>query len=90
MDQVRIGEQLLYTQRGVLEELHITRQAFYSWRKSGKVPSGQTAPGRGRQVFFTESEVSSIREFVNRLEPIELGGSRQLGLFTRVRREGGA
>jgi len=72
-----------------LKELHITRQAFYAWRKSGKVPSGQTAPSRGRQVFFTESEVSFIRDFFNRLEPVELGGNRQLGLFTRSRKEEG-
>ena len=90
MEPVRIGDQLLYTQHDLLKELHVTRQAFYAWRKSGKVPSGQTAPGRGRQVYFTESEVAFIRDFKNRLEPVELGGSRQLGLFTRIRKEGGA
>jgi len=41
-------------------------------------------------VLFTAEEVEAIRQFANKLEPIELGGTgtgRQLGLFGRRSRQ---
>jgi len=39
---------------------------------------------RTRQVLFKREEVDAIRQFANRLVPIELGaGDAQLGLFRR-------
>jgi len=80
MRSVLIGDQRFHPLAEVAEELQITRQSLWLWRKSGKIPMGQR--GRGRQVLFTESEVSSIRDYANRLEPIELGGIRQMRLFS--------
>ena len=36
---------------------------------------------RGREVVFSPPEVAAIREFANRIEPIEPGQNTQLGLF---------
>jgi hypothetical protein len=41
-------------------------------------------------VLFTVEEVAVIREYANKLEPIEFGGTRQLGLFMNARREEGS
>jgi DNA-binding transcriptional MerR regulator len=82
---VLIGDQRFYPLTEVAEELRVSRQSLWLWRKSGKIPMGQR--GR-RQVLFTEAEVSTIRDYANRLEPIELGGIRQMRLFSgRVAKE---
>jgi hypothetical protein len=38
-------------------------------------------------VLFTGEEFELIREYAEKLEPIELGGTRQLGLFGNSRAE---
>lgn len=76
---VDIAGQSYYALTEVAEELRVTRQSLWLWRKSGKIPVGRRA--RARQVLFTEAEVTAIREYANRLEPIELGGVRQMRLF---------
>jgi len=76
---VQIAGECYYALTDIAEELRVTRQSLWLWRKSGKIPMGRRA--RGRQVLFTEAEVSAIREYANRLEPIELGGVRQMRLF---------
>lgn len=76
---VDIAGEHYYVLTEVAEELRVTRQSLWLWRKNGKIPMGRRA--RGRQVLFTEAEVSAIRQYANRLEPIELGGVRQLRLF---------
>jgi predicted DNA-binding transcriptional regulator AlpA len=63
----------------VVEELGITRQTLWRWRNQGKVPAGRRF--RGGQVLFTPAEVRTIREYANRVEPIERTPSGQFRLF---------
>lgn len=76
------GEQY-YTNSEVSEELGVSRQTLWRWREKGSIPTGLRY--RTRQVLFKREEVDAIRQFANRLIPIELGGggTRQLGLFRR-------
>jgi predicted DNA-binding transcriptional regulator AlpA len=63
----------------VVEELGITRQTLWRWRRQGKVPPGRRF--RGGQVLFTPAEVQAIREYAYRVEPIEKAPFGQLKLF---------
>ena len=58
---------------------------LWRWRKKGAIPAGLRS--RTGQVLFTPDEVVLIRNYFNKLEPIELGSVRQLGLFRRMREE---
>ncbi len=80
------GEQY-YTNSEVSDQLRVSRQTLWRWREKGSIPAGLRY--RTRQVLFTAGEVESIREFANRLEPIELGTGtvKQLGLFSRGSRQ---
>ncbi len=84
---VQIGAVSYFTNNEVSEELGVTRQTLWRWREKGRIPSGVRY--RTRQVLFTAEEVAVIREYANKLEPIEFGATRQLGLFTGVRKEEG-
>lgn len=85
---VQVGGQTFFTNNEVSEQLSVSRQTLWRWREKGRIPAGVRY--RTRQVLFTEEEVAAIREYANKLEPIAFGGTRQLGLFGRVRSEGGA
>jgi hypothetical protein len=77
-----------YTNSEVSDRLKVSRQTLWRWREKGSIPAGLRY--RTRQVLFTAKEVEAIRQFANKLEPIELGGSgtgRQLGLFGRRSRQ---
>ncbi len=63
----------------VLESAGVTRQTLWRWRQEGKVPVGRRY--RGKQVLFTFDEVSVIREYANRIEPIDDAPEEQLKLF---------
>ena len=52
----------------VLNEVSVSRQTLWRWRKEGKIPAGHRY--RDRQVLFTAEEVESIRQLENRIEPI--------------------
>jgi DNA-binding transcriptional MerR regulator len=81
---VEIGGQTYHTNNEVSEDLGITRQTLWRWREKGKIPAGLRS--RNRQVLFTDDEVAAIEEYANKLEPIELGSTRQqLALFGRIR-----
>ncbi len=85
---VTIEGQEYYTNSEVSEQLKVSRQTLWRWREKGSIPAGLRY--RTRQVLFTTEEVEAIRQFANKLEPIELGGSgtgRQLGLFGRRSRQ---
>jgi hypothetical protein len=72
------GTQYLITAE-VLDGLKVSRQTLWRWRQQGKIPAGHRY--RGREVVFSPAEVAAIREFANRVEPIEPGQNTQLGLF---------
>jgi predicted DNA-binding transcriptional regulator AlpA len=81
---VQIDGKAYYTHSEVSEELAVSRQTLWRWREKGQIPPGLRY--RTRQVLFNSEEVEAIRQFANRLEPIELGtgGSKQIGLFPRT------
>jgi excisionase family DNA binding protein len=80
---VKVEGEQYYTNSEVSEELGVSRQTLWRWREKGSIPSGLRY--RTSQVLFKREEVDAIRQFANRLVPIELGsgGTRQLGLFRR-------
>ncbi len=59
-----------FTAADLQRELGVARQTLWRWRKAGKVPPGRKY--RDRQVVFTRDETATIREYSNRLEPLEL------------------
>lgn len=63
----------------VAESLHISRQTFWRWRKSEKIPAGHRF--RDGQLFFTAGELEEIRQFANRIEPVSSTDRHQLPLF---------
>lgn len=83
---VEVGGQQFFTNNEVSEQLSVSRQTLWRWREKGRIPPGVRY--RTRQVLFTADEVMAIREYANKLEPIEFRGTRQLGLFRRIRTEG--
>lgn len=68
-----------FTAADIQRDLGIARQTLWRWRKAEKIPQGRRY--RDRQVVFTREEVEAIREYSNRLEPVEASGSDQLKLF---------
>jgi predicted DNA-binding transcriptional regulator AlpA len=86
---VQVGGLPYFTNNEVSEELSVSRQTLWRWREKGRIPPGVRY--RTRQVLFTAEEVAAIRNYANKLVPIEFGGgTRQLGLFGRARSEEGA
>jgi excisionase family DNA binding protein len=84
---VKIEGEEYYTNSEVSDQLKVSRQTLWRWREKGSIPAGLRY--RTRQVLFTAQEVEEIRQFANRLEPIEFGGGtvKQMGLFGRKSRE---
>ena len=84
---VTIEGEEYYTNSEVSDELRVSRQTLWRWREKGSIPAGLRY--RTRQVLFKAEEVETIRQYANRLVPIELGSGavRQLGLFARGSRQ---
>ena len=74
-------EGVLYlTLAEVQEQMQVTRQTLWRWRREGVIPQGRRF--RDRQVLFSEEEAALIRGHANRIEPITPGISRdQMSLF---------
>ena len=69
----------------VLQELRITRQTLWRWRRGKVIPQGRRL--RTGQILFSEDETEVIRRYANRIEPIESPGSQsQMNLFVSERR----
>ena len=64
------------TRSEVIEELGVTRQSLWRWRKAGLVPPGNCY--RGRQVIFNEEDRTLIESCGLRVSPIQGEESRQL------------
>jgi len=67
----------------IYEELRVSRTTFWRWRADGRIPNGRRY--RGKRVLFNEQELEAIREFANRLEPVEPTSRNQMKLFNGVR-----
>lgn len=63
----------------VAEEVGVARQTLWRWRRAGSIPVGRKY--RGRQVIYNESEVELIRQYAERIEPIDDHHRRQKTLF---------
>ena len=62
------------------EEIGVSRQTIWRWRREGKIPAGNRF--RGRQVVFSPSEVEAARDFAFGVEPIlEDEDEEQFSLF---------
>ena len=69
-----------FTAADVARDVGVTRQTLWRWRQDGKVPAGRRF--RDRQVIFTGGELDTIRDYANRIEPLdEADPSSQLRLF---------
>jgi transposase-like protein len=66
----------------IAQGLGVSRSTFWRWRRraEGDLPTGRLYRG-GKMVLFTEEEVRAIREFANRLEPVERASRDQMKLF---------
>ena len=81
---VAINGQNYNTKDEVAKDLGINPVTLWRWRKKGAIPAGFRS--RDGKVLFSPQEVTQILEYANKLEPIELGGTRQLGLFPKTRK----
>ena len=68
-----------YAVSDVTEQLGVSRQTLWRWKKNGKVPAGRRM--RNNQVVFTKTEFDSIRMYANAVEPIDPASENQLRLF---------
>lgn len=73
-----ISGQSFFQAKEVAETIGISRQTLWRWRQEGHIPAGSRF--RDRQVVFTEAEVATIREYAQRLEPVQVSPD-QLKLF---------
>lgn len=64
----------------LLRELEISRQTLWRWRREGRIPSGHRF--RDGKVVFTKEEADEVRQYANRIEPIDEAERKQLGLFS--------
>jgi hypothetical protein len=71
-----------FTASDIQRDLGVARQTLWRWRKGGKIPQGRRY--RDRQVVFTRDEVDAIRDYSNRLEPVDSAVGDQLKLFRSV------
>ncbi len=67
---IRVNGENYWTATAIVDELGIARQTLWRWRRESKVPKGRLY--RGKLVVFTKQEVVRIRDFANRLSPIEI------------------
>lgn len=68
-----------YSASEVASVVGISRQSLWRWRTVGRVPPGRKY--RDRQILFTARELEQVREYANRLEPVE-PASTQFRLFS--------
>lgn len=64
----------------MLKQTGITRQTLWRWRQEGVIPKGRRF--RSRQVVFSPEDADAIRQYANRVEPIDPSIDKaQLKLF---------
>ena len=83
MSPIEIDGVEYHSQAQVLKDLQISRQTLYRWRQEGKIPVGHLY--RGTRIVFTAEEVETIRQYANRVEPLNPADVNQLKLFNNNR-----
>jgi predicted DNA-binding transcriptional regulator AlpA len=68
----------------VLADLGVSRQTLWRWREAGHVPRGHRF--RNGQLLFDDDNVTALREFALRVEPLD-AEPRQMALFANGQRE---
>jgi predicted DNA-binding transcriptional regulator AlpA len=69
-----------YSASDIMKEVGVSRQTLWRWRQDGKIPIGHRF--RDGRILFTASEVDAIRQYANRIDPIEQENVGQLALFS--------
>lgn len=69
------------TAQEVAEEVNVSRQTVWRWRRAGKIPPGYRY--RNGQLLFTRRELAAIRRFANRLQPSDAADAGQIMIFDR-------
>jgi transposase-like protein len=81
---------LYFTASDVARATGVTRQTLWRWRRDAKIPAGQKY--RDKQVVFTREELERIREYAQRLEPLQADAAtepkEQLRLFAKGGKRG--
>ena len=87
MKAVEIEGKRYYPASEVASTIGVSRQTLWRWRQEGKIPSGHRY--RGRQILFSEQEYEAVKDYANRLEPIDSTAREQFRLFESPSREHG-
>ncbi len=77
---VLLNEISYLTLNELADELDISRQTLWRWRREGKVPPGLR--DRRNRALFGAEDAELVREFANQLEPAVPPSAGQLKLFT--------
>lgn len=56
----------------VAQEVGVSRTTLWRWRHEGKIPPGRRY--RRRMTLYSLSELQAVREYAERLEPIDPRG----------------
>ena len=70
---VSIKGVVYYSANDVADDVGISRQTLWRWRKGGKIPAGHRS--RDRQLLFTAAELEAVRSYAQSIEPAIVDGS---------------
>lgn len=76
-----------FTAADIQRQIGVVRQTLWRWRRARKIPQGRRY--RDKTIVFTLAEVEVIRDYSNRLEPVEPPQPRHEGA-PRKKTKGGA
>jgi predicted DNA-binding transcriptional regulator AlpA len=77
---VNINNVSYLTVAEIIHSLSISRQTFWRWRNSKKIPAGYRY--RDGRIVYTEDEFELIKQHAHRLEALDEPRPQQMGLFT--------
>lgn len=83
---IEIGGITYFTLAEVANQVGVSRQTLWRWRRGTSIPQGYRY--RTRQVLFSAAELQAITEYANRIEPADARASRQFRLFNGPNRGG--
>ena len=68
-----------YATAQLLEEIRVSRQTFWRWRRRGQIPAGHRF--RDGRLLFTGPEAEMIRSFATSIQAVDRPAFRQGRLF---------
>lgn len=72
---IEIEGTLYFTAADIHQELRVSRQTLWRWRRDKKIPLGRRY--RERQLLYTSQDMVFIRGYANRLEPAQISHTRR-------------